>query len=120
MTIPLLDLLASARRAGLLLGRREDGQLLIRGPREHEPLVRSLLVRKAEVLAILAVYDGTVTGLDWRHARALDKKQPCALCRRPALLIEPYDNRPAHKVCAEAAIRWGTIPAVRSQRERAA
>jgi len=120
MTAPLLDLLASARRAGLILTRQAEGQLVIRGPRTHEQLVQSLLARKPDVLTVLAVYAGEVTGLDWRHARVLDKKQPCTLCRRPALLVEPYDQRPCHKTCAETMIRWGTAPAARSDGGRAA
>lgn len=115
----LLELLADARRAGLVLAR-EDDRLVIRGPREHEQLVKSLLARKPDVLTVLDAYNGTVTGLDWRHARVLVEPRPCVLCGRRALLAEPYDQQPCHKICAEAAIRWGTIPAVRSRRERAA
>jgi len=120
MTAPLLELLASARRAGLIFTGQADGQLVIRGPRRHEQLVRSLLARKPDVLTVLAAYTGEVTGLDWRHVRVLNEPRLCALCGRPALLFEPYDQRPCHKVCAEAAIRWGTIPAVRVRQGRAA
>lgn len=110
---PLLDSIAAARRAGLVLTRKPDGQLVIRGPREHEQLVRSLLDRKHDVLAVLAVYTGDARCLDWRHARVLADMQPCVLCQRPSLLIEPYDGRPCHKMCAEAAIRSGAVPAMR-------
>jgi hypothetical protein len=111
MSTPLLTLLVGARRAGLVLARRDD-QLIIRGPREHEQLVRALLARKPDVLAVLPAYSGAVPSLDWSRAKVLGECQPCALCHRPALLVEPYDHRPCHKVCAEAAIRWGAVPAV--------
>lgn len=116
MTAPLLELLAEARRAGLAASRQRDGQLVIRGPRQHEHLVRALLARKDDVLSVLSVYVGDVPSLDWRRATVLGDYRPCALCKRNALLVEPYDNRPCHKVCAEAAIRWGSVPAVRGGR----
>jgi hypothetical protein len=118
MTAPLLDLIADARRAGLVIARRAD-QLVVRGPRTHEPLVQALLDRKPDVLAVIAVYGGEAPRLDWRKGRILDHPQPCALCSRPTLLIEPYDQRPCHKGCAEAAIRWGT-PAAHTNGGRAA
>jgi hypothetical protein len=54
MTTALIQLLAQARRAGLVLADGPDGQLVIRGPRSCEPTVRALLARKAEVLGVLA------------------------------------------------------------------
>jgi hypothetical protein len=115
----LLDMLAAARRAGLVLTRRDD-QLVIRGPREHEQLVRALLDRKPDVLAVLAVYNGEVPRLDWRREPLLADYKPCALCRRSTLLVEPFDGRPCHKTCAEAVIRWGTVPAAKATGGRAA
>jgi hypothetical protein len=120
MSAPLVEMLAQARRARLVLVRKPDGQLVIRGPRVHEPLVRALLARKAEVLTAAAVYNGAVTRLDWRRERILSDPQPCALCRKPTLLIEPYDGRPAHKTCTEAAIRWGSANGATSDGGRAA
>lgn len=111
MTRPFLELVAAAREAGLVLTRRDD-QLIARGPRQHEQLVRSLLDRKPDVLVVLPAYTGRVTRLDWRRERILDDFQPCTLCRRPTLLIEPYDQRPCHKTCAEAAIGRGTAQEV--------
>lgn len=117
MTAPLLELLAEARRAGLTARLDgQDGQLIIRGPREHEQLVRALLARKADVLAVLPAYTGTVPSLDWHRATVLREYQPCALCGRKAMLIEPYDGRPCHKTCGEAAVRWGSIPVARGGR----
>lgn len=120
MSAPLLDLLAAARRAGLVLDYRADGQLVIRGPRIHEQLVRALLARKPDVLAVLAVYNGGAQRLDWRRQRILDDPRPCSFCLRPTLLVEPYDARSCHKTCAEAAIRWGTAANVRIGGGRAA
>src|SRR5262252_2831825 len=37
MTTTLIDLLTQAHRAGLILTHRTDGQLVIHGPRSHEP-----------------------------------------------------------------------------------
>lgn len=105
----LIELLASSRRAVLSLSQR-DGQLVIRGDRAHGRLVRAVLDRKPDVLAVLAVYNGDAPRLDWRREPILDQAKPCTLCARPTLMIEPYDKRPCHKTCAEAAIRWGTIP----------
>ncbi len=110
MTTALIEMLTRARRAGLVLALRAGGQLVIRGPRSCEPLVQALLARKADVITVLAVYNGHVPRLDWRREPILDHLQPCVLCRRPTLLIEPYDGRPCHKSCAEASIRWGTLP----------
>ena len=115
----LVELLAQARRTGLSLAQKDD-RLVIRGPREHESLVQALLHRKLDVLPLLAVYNGDVSRLDWRREPILGDFQPCALCNRPTLLIEPYDGRPCHKTCAETAVRWGTAPDARSGGGRAA
>lgn len=106
----LIELLARAHRARLAFSRKGD-RLVIRGPREHEPLVRALLARKPEVLGLIAICNGRVGHLDWRREPLLNQLQPCALCGRLARLVEPYDRRPCHKTCAEAAIRWGIVPA---------
>jgi hypothetical protein len=120
MTATFIQLLAQARRAGFIFADGPDGQLVIRGPRSCEPLVRSLLARKADVLSVLTIYNGLVQRLDWRRQPILGIPQPCILCLRPTLLIEPYDSQPCHKTCAEAVIRWGTIPAARPNGGRAA
>lgn len=114
MTV-LIDLLARARAAGLTLARiegarGEEDTLRIRGPRSAEPLVRELLDRKESVLTTVSVYNGTAPRLDWRKGRILGQPQPCLLCGRPTILLDPYDERPCHKGCAEAAIRQGTAP----------
>lgn len=116
----LIELLAVARNAGLTLARIEDARgeddtLRVRGPRSAENVVRDLLGRKDHVLSTVSVYNGTALRLDWRREPILGDFQPCALCRRPTLLIEPYDGRPCHKSCAEAAIRWGAASGRKEQ-----
>jgi hypothetical protein len=120
MTTVLIQLLAQARRSGLVFVHGPDDQLVIRGPRACESLVRALLARKADVLGIMAIYNGLVTRLDWRKGRILDQPRPCVLCGKKTLLIEPYDGRPCHKTCAETAIRWGTARGARTDGGRAA
>ena len=109
----LIDLLAQAQRIRLALSCGPDETLHIRGPRTAEPLVRQLLARKAEVLTTVSVYTGAAPRLDWRKGQILDQPQSCVLCGKQTLLIEPYDSRPCHKTCAEAAIRWGATPAAK-------
>ena len=109
-TLTLIELLAQARRAKLTLGRDPDGMLRIRGPREAEPLVRALLARKEDVLAAMAYYGGEAPVLNWKRATVLGEPQPCTRCGSPAHLLDPYDGKPWHKSCAEAAIRWGAAP----------
>jgi hypothetical protein len=116
---PLIELLTQARQAGLTLtriagARSDEDSLHIRGPRSAEPLVQELLGRKKEVLTTVAIYNGLVTCLDWRKGRILDQPQPCLLCSKKTLLIEPYDGRPCHKSCAEAAIGPGAVPGRRA------
>jgi hypothetical protein len=120
MTTMFIQLLTQARRSGLVFADGPEGQLVIRGPRSCEPLVRSLLARKADVITVLAIYSGRVQRLDWRRQPILDKPQPCVLCGHPTLLIEPYDSQSCHKTCAEAVIRWGTVPAALPDGGRAA
>jgi hypothetical protein len=117
----VIDLLVQARQAGLTLtridgARADEDTLRVRGPRSAEPLVQELLSRKKDVLTTVSVYNGLVTCLDWRKGRILDQSQPCVLCGKKTLLIEPYDGRPCHKSCAQAAIRWGTRPAEKKGR----
>jgi hypothetical protein len=116
----VIELLAQARKAQLTLSRGEDDTLRVRGPRSAEPLVRELLSRKDAVLTTVSVYNGFAERLDWRRGRILDQPQPCVLCGKNTLLIEPYDSRPCHKSCAEAAIRWGSAADARPGGGRAA
>jgi Fe-S-cluster-containing hydrogenase component 2 len=111
----LIDLLARAHAAGLQLSHGEDDTLRVRGSRSAEAIVRELLERKEAVLTTLSVYNGTAPRLDWRKGRILDRPQPCVLCGKATILLEPYDDRPCHKGCAEAAIRQGTAPSAKAK-----
>jgi hypothetical protein len=104
MRTPLFDLMKQARQAGLRLASEEGGGLQIRGSRAHEALVRQLLERKAEVLAVVSVYNGAAPVLDWRKFPISAESRSCILCRHPTLLLD-WDRRPCHKRCAEAVIR---------------
>lgn len=100
----IIELLAEAHRVGLALSREPDDTLRIRGPRAAGPIARQLLARKNDVLATVSIYNGQVARLDWRKGTILEQPQPCVLCGRQTLLIEPYDGQPCHKTCAEDAI----------------
>jgi len=104
----LLGLLGRARIAGFEIDRDTDGLLRIRGPRTAVVLARELLARKAEVLTVVHVWNGRAVALDWRHGRIFESPRPCALCGVPTLLLDPWDQRPAHKTCAEVAISPST------------
>jgi hypothetical protein len=116
----VIDLLEQARRSKLILSCSDGETLSIRGPRSAEPLVRELLERKADVLTTVNVYNGLAGRLDWRKGKILDQPKPCVLCGKKTLLIEPYDNRPCHKTCAETAIRRGAKPGAKADGGRAA
>jgi hypothetical protein len=103
--VTLLQLLGSARTAGLELDRGPDGLLRIRGPKSTDALARGLLARKAEVLTIVHLWHGRADALDWRQAHVLDWPRRCMLCGRPTLLLDPWDREPTHKTCAELLIR---------------
>src|SRR5690348_9672495 len=62
--VGLAEAVAEARAAGLDV-QAEGGRLIIRGARRHPDLAQGLLVRKAEVLALLAAEDAEVA---WRAA----------------------------------------------------
>lgn len=100
----LVALLARARDAGLTLDS-DGNRLTVRGDRRHATLVRAILARKAEALTLIDLYNGRTAGLDWRHTTVAEKPGRCVLCRRWALLRDPFDNQPMHKTCAENTIR---------------
>lgn len=106
MRPPLIKTLIEARAAGLVLRRGPDGKLIVRGPRAAEDTVRAVLARKAEILAhYVDLYSGSVDCLNWRSARVADRAKRCILCSGWAILRDPVDNLPTHKVCAEQQLR---------------
>jgi hypothetical protein len=62
-----LTLLDQARKAGLAIAGA-DGKLIVRGPKEAEPVVRLLAANKGEILAALA--EATNWGARYREALA--------------------------------------------------
>jgi hypothetical protein len=116
----VIELLAQARQVGLVLALGDDDTLRVRGPRSAESIARELLARKEQVLTTVSLYNGAVTRLDWRKGRILGEPKPCVQCGNKTLLIEPYDGRPCHKSCAEAAIRWGNKAGAKTGGGRAA
>lgn len=94
MATPLVSLLDQARTLGITLGVRADGSLRIDTPKSAASFARSLRARDADVLTLF----------DWRRA-SLGDLAPCVICHRPALLRDPVEHRPAHKVCVDRIIR---------------
>lgn len=97
----LISLVIQARQVGLVLDQGEGGRLIVRGDREHERLVRQLLDRKAEVLTLVDLFTGRRAALDWSQAKVGAQPGRCVLCRSWAILRDPFDDTPCHKVCAE-------------------
>jgi len=90
----LVNLVAQGHRAGVQIGRAPDGSLLLRAPKPAAPLARQLRAREAEVLQLW----------DWRPAPVAEPA-PCLLCGRPAILRDPVEHRPCHKVCIDPLLR---------------
>lgn len=99
MATPLVALLVQARTLDITFGLRADGGLRIDTPKSAATFARALRARDADVLALF----------DWRRARVADDPQPCLICHRPAILRDPAEHRPAHKMCVDRLIRPSTV-----------
>lgn len=99
MATPLVALLVQARTLDITFGVRADGSLRIDTPKSAASFARALRARDADVLALF----------DWRRAGTGDPA-PCLICRRPAILRDPVEHRPAHKTCVDRIIRTVTAP----------
>ena len=99
MATPLVVFIRQAWEIGVELSRHTDGTLAIRTTKAADTVARALRSRDAEVLQLF----------DWTRARVEDP-QPCLLCGQPAILRDPVEHRPAHKVCVDALIRVPTEP----------
>ena len=99
MSAPLIALLAQAQAAGVRIGRSDEGGVTLRAPKAAGALAKQLRAREADLLALL----------DWRRARIADDPQPCLICRRLAILRDPAEHRPAHKVCVDRLIRPAAV-----------
>ena len=108
MSTTLITLLARARTAGIKLSRHPDGGLRIQAPATAAPIAKTLRARQADVLPLLGALGLDPVVLNWRDAWLADDPAPCVICRRPALLRDPYDNRPMHKTCAERLLTGAT------------
>jgi hypothetical protein len=92
---PLVLLVARAVNAGVRIGRSRAGALTLNGRTEEgRALGEQLRAREADVLQLY----------DWYHAR-LDEPERCLLCGQYAILRDPVEHRPCHKVCINALIR---------------
>lgn len=94
MAASITSLISQACAVGVQIGHAADGELTLRAPKIAGPLARALRAREFEVLQLF----------NWTHARVAEPA-PCVLCRRPAILRDPVENRPCHKVCVDALIR---------------
>jgi hypothetical protein len=90
---PLVLLLARARAAGVALTRPGKGTLDFQAPDGAAEL--AALLRKRE--------PGLLASFDWRGA-GVAEPAPCLLCGRPALLRDPAERAPAHKMCVDALL----------------
>lgn len=99
----LIRALIAARAAGATITRDGD-RLIVRGPQAVRPYAQALIARKDEALTLVDYLTGTASALVWRTAKVADRPGRCVLCGKPALLLDPYDGKPTHKVCAEAAL----------------
>lgn len=85
---PLIRAVSRAVRAGVELSRNPDGTLEITAPPESVYLGRALRAREADILALG----------DWRRADVAESAR-CILCGGSAMLRDPIDKAPCHKVC---------------------
>lgn len=106
----LISLVLQARKVGLVLDKGEGGRLIVRGDRKHEHLVRQLLARKTDVLTLVDLFTGRRPTLDWSLAKVGDQPGRCVLCRGWAILRDPYDSTPCHKVCVEQQLAPEVTP----------
>lgn len=111
MSTHLIHTLIEARRAGLDITRGPEGKLIVRGPRTAGHLVTRILDRKEQILdGYVDFYSGTAGCLNWRTAVVGDRAKRCILCGHWAILRDPIEGKPMHKVCAENSIRPEGLP----------
>ncbi|HTJ70250.1 MAG TPA: hypothetical protein VL551_22120 [Actinospica sp.] len=87
---PTTLLLRRARDAGVSISRTPKGALALEIPPDAETLAATLREREQHLTALF----------DWRQA-PVTQPAPCLLCQRPAMLRDPADHLPAHKVCVD-------------------
>jgi hypothetical protein len=94
---PLVLVVQQAHQLGIRLTKRRDGSIAIRTTAATDTVARALRSRDA---AVLRLYD-------WSRAR-LDDPAPCLLCSRSAMMRDPVDGRPCHKVCVGPLLGLGS------------
>jgi len=87
---PATLLLRRARSAGVTISRTPKGALALDIPPSATALTAELHEREQQLAALF----------DWRRA-PVTNPAPCLLCHRPALLRDPAEQLPAHKVCVD-------------------
>lgn len=87
---PIALLLRRARAAGVTISRTAKGAVALDIPRNAAALGVQLRGREQQIAALF----------DWRHA-LVGQPAPCLLCASPALLRDPAEGQPAHKVCVD-------------------
>ena len=87
---PIILLLRRARAAGVTVSRTAKGAVVLDIPPAAGGVAVELREREQQVAALF----------DWRRA-PVTRPAPCLLCDRPALLRDPADHSPAHKVCVD-------------------
>lgn len=91
---PITLLLRRARAAGVTISRTPKGAVVLDIPPATAGLAAELREREQQFTALF----------DWRRA-PVARPAPCLLCTRPALLRDPVDHSPAHKVCVDLLLR---------------
>lgn len=94
---PVTLLLRRSRAAGITVSRTPKGGLALEIPPDADALGAQLREREHQLSALF----------DWRRA-PVTKPAPCLLCQRPALLRDPAEQLPAHKVCVDALLHSPT------------
>lgn len=87
---PVVLLARRARAAGVIITRTTKGAPALEIPPGADALAALLREREQHLAALF----------DWRHA-PVTTPAPCLLCQRPALLRDPAEHQPAHKVCVD-------------------
>lgn len=91
---PVVLLLRRARAARVTVTRTPRGALALDIPPDVDTLAPALRACEAHLLALF----------NW-HSAPVAAPAPCLLCNAPALLRDPAEHRPAHKVCVDALLR---------------
>lgn len=97
MATSLVLLLRQAHEIGITVSQRPDRTIAIRTKASTVTVARALRTREADLAQLH----------DWSHAAVRDP-EPCVLCGRPAILRDPVESRPCHKVCVDALLRTAT------------